>query len=173
MSKSEFSRLVKLRPLPAEPLKLEASEAERAALAERFDITAVEALDAKVTLEAKGEAVVAHGDLTGRIVQACAISGGDFTTEVSEPVALRFVPAAQRVHEPDIEIELDAEELDEVEYEGDTFDLGEALAQTLGLAIDPYAEGPGADEAREKAGITSDDEQRGPLAAMLEGLKKD
>lgn len=173
MSASEFSRPVKLRPLPAEPLALEASEAERAALAKRFGISAVEALDATVTLEAKGEAVVAHGNLTGRIVQPCAISGEDFTTEISEAVALRFVPAAERDHEPDIEIELDAEELDEVEYEGDTFDLGEALAQTLGLAIDPYAEGPRADEAREKVGITGDDEQRGPLAAMLEGLKKD
>lgn len=173
MSASEFSCPVKLRPLPAEPLVLEASEAERTALAKRFGITAVEALDATVTLEAKGETVVAHGNLTGRIVQACAISGEDFMTEISEPVALRFVPATERNHEPNFEIELDAEELDEVEIEGDTFDLGEALAQTLGLAIDPYAEGPNADEAREKAGITGDDEQRGPLAAMLEGLKKD
>ena len=53
--------------------------------------------------------------------------------------------------------------------------LGEAIAQTLALAIDPYREGPDADEARKKAGIVSDEDHApsGPLAEALAGLKKD
>ena len=73
----------------------------------------------------------------------------------------------------EIEVELEADDCDEIEYSGDAFDLGEAVAQTLGLAIDPYAEGPGADEARKKAGISKEGEQDGPLAAALMALKKD
>ena len=46
-------------------------------------------------------------------------------------------------------------------------------AQTLALAIDPYAEGPDADATREKAGIKSDDAPSGPLAEALgAALKK-
>ena len=74
-----------------------------------------------------------------------------------------------------IEIELDAEDLDEIEYAGDTFDLGEAVAQSLGLAFDPYAEGPNADAVRVEKGIASDEDQApsGPLAEALKALKKD
>ena len=70
----------------------------------------------------------------------------------------------------EIEIELEAEDLDEIEYAGEKFDLGEAIAQSLALAIDPYAEGPNAEEARKKAGIELDDAPRGPLAEALKGL---
>ncbi|WP_128891861.1 DUF177 domain-containing protein [Erythrobacter sp. HKB08] len=173
MSDSEFSRVVKVRPLPAAPLELEASEAERAALAERFGIVAVDSLKARVELSERGKAVMAEGKLSARIVQSCAISGEDFPVEIDESLAFRFVPPAKHSDEPDMEIELDAEELDEIEYEGESFDLGEAIAQTLGLAIDPYAEGPNADAARKDAGITSDDAPSGPLAEALAALKKD
>ena len=66
------------------------------------------------------------------------------------------------------------EDLDEIEYEGDSFDLGEAIAQTLGLAIDPYREGPDADSARRESGIQSDEsiQPSGPLAEALAALKK-
>ena len=95
---------------------------------------------------------------------------------VTEPLALRFVPAESMPdYAPDEEVELDTEDLDEIPYEGDVFDLGEAIAQTLALAIDPYREGPGADEARRKAGIASDEDQApsGPLAEALAALRKD
>jgi hypothetical protein len=42
----------------------------------------------------------------------------------------------------------------------------------LGLAIDPYAEGPHADAARAAAGIVPEGEQLGHLADLLAGLKK-
>jgi hypothetical protein len=72
----------------------------------------------------------------------------------------------------DEEIELEADDCDEIEFAGEMFDLGEAVAQSLGLAIDPYAEGPDADAARTAAGIVQEGEVRGPLADLLAGLKK-
>ena len=41
MSAPELSRPVKPRALPAEPLTIEANDAERAALADRFAVTAI------------------------------------------------------------------------------------------------------------------------------------
>lgn len=176
MSESEFQRLVKARPLPAEPLAIEASAAERAALARRFGLPRVDSLRATVTLEQDGKAVRASGRFEAAIVQTCAISGEDFEVALGEPLALRFVEQsaiAADGESEEIEIELSGEDLDEIEYRGDSFDLGEAVAQSLGLAIDPYAEGPGADAARKAAGIASDEEPSGPLAEALRALKRD
>ena len=173
MSAPELSRPVKLKAIKDDPYVIEASEAERAALAERFGITSIESLRAEVTLDPKGDKIEANGTLTAAITQACAISGEDFSVAIDEDIAFIFVPAdAAPVSEEDeeIEIELEDEDLDTIDYEGDSFDLGEAIAQSLALAIDPYAEGPNADAAREKAGITSDDTPRGPLADALRGL---
>ncbi len=50
------------------------------------------------------------------------------------------------------------------------FDLGEAVAQSLALAIDPYAVGPSAEQARKDAGL-GDEAASGPFAALA-GLKK-
>lgn len=174
MSAPELSRLVKPRALPAGPVVIAADEAERAALAERFGITGIPALEATVDFATKDEAVLANGTLVATLVQPCAITHDELTYEVEEPLSLRFVPAGSVPdHAPDEEIELDSEDLDEIEYEGDAFDLGEAIAQTLALAIDPYREGPGAEDARKKAGITSDEDQApsGPLAEALAKLK--
>ena len=73
----------------------------------------------------------------------------------------------------DEEVELDADELDRIAYSGDAFDLGEAIAQTLGLAVDPYAEGPNAAAIRAEVGIKGDDQPSGPLAEALARLKKE
>lgn len=107
-------------------------------------------------------------------MQPCAISAEDFPVTIDEPVDLRFVEEVLRpeTHDEELEIELEADDCDEIAYAGDMFDLGEAVAQTLGLAIDPYAEGPNADAARAAAGIVKEGEQDGPLATMLAALKK-
>ena len=172
---NELERLVKAKGLPAEPVVVEADEAERAALAVRFGLSRIDHLRAVVELEQRPRAVRASGTLGAAFLQPCAVSGEDFETQVEEPIDLRFVEAGadERLLDEDAEIELTSDDCDEIEYSGDTFDLGEAVAQTLGLAIDPYAEGPGAEEARAKAGIVIEGEQEGPLAAALMALKKD
>ena len=171
----ELSRRIKLAGLPGETLVIEADQAEREALATRFGLPTIESLRADVELEQRGSAVRATGKLAAKILQTCAISGEDFPVSVDEELDLRFVEHgshdAAQDENSEIEIELDAQDCDEIEYSGDAFDLGEAIAQTLGLAIDPYAEGPEADAARKKAGIVAEGEQDGPLAEALKGLK--
>lgn len=176
-STPEFSRTVSMRQITGKPLSLEANETERAALARRFAISTVRSLTADITLDRNGDRVSAQGSLEADIVQSCAVSGEDFPVHIEEEIALRFVPEGAihpALQEGDeIEIELDQSDLDEIEYTGESIDLGEAVAQTLALAIDPYAEGPEADAVRKKAGIKSDDAPSGPLAEALgAALKK-
>jgi uncharacterized metal-binding protein YceD (DUF177 family) len=129
-------------------------------------------LRAEIALEAKPRAIRATGRLHADIMQPCAISAEDFPVTIDEAVDLRFVDEALRPASEEEEIELEADDCDEIAFTGDMFDLGEAVAQTLGLAIDLYAEGPNADATRKAAGIVREGEQDGPMAAMLAALKK-
>ena len=158
----ELSRPIDLRQILAKPVKVEASEAERKALARRFALVRIDRLEAEAALEADGDAVVAKGRLRAAIVQSCAISGEDLPVTIDEPLALRFVP-----EEPvtEAEIELDESKLDEIPFAGTAFDLGEAVAQSLALAIDPYAVGPEAERVRKEAGLL-DEAASGPFAAL-------
>lgn len=168
--KNEFSRMFDVRQAEGKAVTLVANEAERAALAERFAIVRIDRLEAEVLLGRKGHAVNAQGTLTADVVQSCAISAGDLPVAIREDIAVRFVPENE-ARAPGEEIELDANELDEIEYSGSTFDLGEAIAQSLALAIDPFAVGPDAEKARRKAGLL-DEGSAGPFAALA-ALKKD
>ena len=168
MSAPEFSRAVDRRHLKAAPLRLVAGEAERKALARRFGLVAIARLEAEVSLEADGEAVDAKGTLSADIVQSCAITGDDLPVTIAEPLTLRFVPEAPATEE---ELELAEDELDEIPYSGTAFDLGEAVAQSLALAIDPFATGPEADRVRKEKGLL-DEAASGPFAALA-ALKKD
>jgi len=165
---SEFARPYDTTRLPAAEQVLNATPQECAALAKRFGLVSVNKLAARIVLVADGQAVSAKGLLEADVVQSCAVSGDDLPVGISEAVSLRFVPAPDAHAE---EIELEAEDLDEIEMEGTRFDLGEALAQTLALAIDPYLEGPGAEEARRKAGLLGEGE--GGAFGALKGLLKD
>jgi len=167
----EFSRIVDIRHITDEAIVLKPDEAERRRLAGRFGLSAIETMQAEISLAHDGEAIVAKGRLNADIVQACAISGEDFPVRINEPVALRFIPAsATATYGPDEEVEITADACDEIEYDGLAFDLGEAVAQTLALAIDPFAEGPDADQARAKHKLAGDPES-GSFAALA-ALKK-
>lgn len=168
----ELHRPIKLKAIAEEPYNITASEAERSALAARFDLSAIESLNAVLTLTPDGEAISAVGTLTAAWTQSCAVSGDDLAVSDSEELSLRFVPA-RRDYALDEEVELSADDLDELEYDGDNFDLGEAIAQSFGLMIDPYATGPNADTARQEKGIAVEGEQDGPLAELLSVLKLD
>ena len=166
-SKPEFSRIADTRQIDEQPVHLVASEAECAALARRFDLVAVNRLEASLALTKAGAGVLASGTINADIIQSCAISGEDLPVLIREPLSFRFVPAGQ--HQPDEELELEANELDEIEFTGTAFDLGEAVAQSLVLAIDPFAEGPEAERVRRE--LLKAAAESGPFAALA-ALKK-
>jgi uncharacterized metal-binding protein YceD (DUF177 family) len=160
----EFSRLVEIGQADGRQLRLEASEAERKTLAARFGLVRIDRLEAELALDRKGQEIAVSGRLAAEWVQSCAVSAEDFPVAIDEALGFRFIPASAG-HQPDEEVEIGAEDCDEIEYSGTSIDLGEAVAQSLALAIDPYATGPDADEAR--AGLARP-EDSGPFAALRE-----
>lgn len=168
---SEFSRQFDPRHLPGTSQAIVADADERAALAVRFGLVRIDQLTADIALERTANGARASGRLAAEWVQSCAVSGEDLPVSAAEPVNLVFVPA-RGAGTPAEEIELEADDLDEIEFDGALFDLGEALAQTLALMIDPYAVGPDAEAARRKAGLL-DQASSGPFAALAALKKQD
>ena len=133
MTAPEFSRPFDVRQCDGRILSLIADDAERAALAARFDLVRIDRLEARVALNADGQTVAAKGTVEADLVQRCAISAEDLHASIHEDFELRFVPAG-RTFAPDEEVEIDADDCDEIEYTGTTIDVGEAVAQSLALA---------------------------------------
>ncbi|HSI18534.1 MAG TPA: DUF177 domain-containing protein [Sphingomonas sp.] len=168
MSTPEFSRIERADTIGEgeRTVRIEASEAERAALAKRFELKSVDALEAEFRLRRDTAGIIAHGHVRGAVVQACVVTDEPVPVTIDEPVALRFVVDDVA---GDGEIELDEDALDTMLYDGAALDLGEAAAETMALALDPYPRGPGAAAALRAAGVISEDEAT-PLNAFA-GLK--
>jgi len=121
-------------------VQVEATAVECAALAERMQLPAIHALSCRFHLKREpASAVGARGHLQARIVQTCVVSLEDFETTVEEYFSVRFVPAGTETDDPDPETD------DEIPYEDGVLDLGEAAAEQLGLALDPYPRMPDAE----------------------------
>jgi len=165
VSGKELERIIKLDRLPVEHILIDATAEERQALANRFALPSIAELRAEITLERSVEAVDARGHLSARFEQRCAVANEPFASSLEAPIALRFVPATAEPGE-DEELEFDADAPDEIEYEGAAFDLGEAIAQSFGLLLDPFATGPDADAVRREAGIADESAPSGPFAAL-------
>ncbi len=88
---------------------------------------------------ATGAWSTARGHLQARVLQTCVVSLDEFEAAVDEIFSLRFVPEGTETDDPDPESE------DEMPYSGDVLDLGEAAAEQLALALDPYPRKPDAE----------------------------
>lgn len=169
---TEFSRPIDLRALPRHQIDLSADATERAALARRFHIVSIGSLTATANLTEDAAGVDASGRIEAKLVQVCAISGENFPVRIACDYRLRFLPEADyeaALADAGDEIELAGDDLDTIAFSGSTLDLGEAIAQTLALEINPYAEGPRAETARSEYGLSTP-EASGPFAA-LQALK--
>lgn len=170
MNAPEFSRPVRIDTLGEAPqrLAIEADEGERAALAKRFDLAAIDRLAAEVALTRKGDEIRASGTVAGAVTQSCVASGEPVDARVEAPFELVFGPQPE-VASADEEVELGEQELDTIFYEGGAVDIGEAVAETLFLNLDPYPRAPGAEKTLNAAGVKSE-EEAGPFAALA-GLR--
>lgn len=138
VSGPEMSRPVEAGKVPLHGLELtiEARPQERAALAERFGIPEVRSLRADVRIEPAAGGFQLTGHMKAEVVQTCVISSQPVEQTVDEAVQLRFAPAVEESEEE--EVELAEGDLDVLPLDGDVMDVGEAIAETLALALDPY-----------------------------------
>jgi uncharacterized metal-binding protein YceD (DUF177 family) len=174
----EFARPFRLDAIGGEPraVRIEADEAERAALAARFGLVSIDTLEADATIRREGERVWAEGRIRAKAVQSCVATGDPIPARVDEPFSLRFDPEGGAA--ADEELELEESDLDLLAYEGSAVDLGEAVAQGFALALDPFPRVADADQRLRSAGVASEEDaeaqrvEASPFAA-LKSLKKD
>ena len=162
---SEFAhRLTLDRIRGGERIDLVADVAECAAVAKRLGLLSLDRFDAHAVLGRDGDTITASGRIKANLAQACVASGDPVPEHVDEVFDLRFVPAPV-VTAPEEELELGGDDLDTLFYDGAAINLGEAIADSLALAINPYPRSPAAAGALKQAGVMSE-EEAGPFAAL-------
>ncbi|HLY88333.1 MAG TPA: DUF177 domain-containing protein [Acetobacteraceae bacterium] len=119
---------------------VEATSDELTALAHRMGLPAVLSLNCAFHLHRDAaDRLVARGRLHAAVMQTCVISLEDFPATVDEQFTVLFVPAGKETEDDDPSTP------DEISYENGMIDLGEAAAEQLALALDPYPRAPGAE----------------------------
>jgi len=178
MTNPEFSRPERIDTIGAgeRSVTIVADAAERAALAVRFGLLSVDRLDATVSVRREAAGIVVRGQVGADVVQACTVTDEPIPVTIDEPVALLFVAEGDDSGADaggDGEIELDPGALDTIPYDGGAIDLGEAAAETMALALDPFPRSPNAAAALREAGVLSEDEVKplGGLAGLGDLLK--
>ena len=145
-------------------LDLVADETERAAIAQRLGLPALDRLEAHVSLSKTGEIVRAKGRIVASLVQSCVVTSEPVPAHVDDPFEILFTPEPE-AQRPDEEIELGEGDCDVVFHDGAAIDLGAAIADTLALSLVPYPRSAGADAALKEAGVLTE-EQASPFAAL-------
>ncbi|HXE25182.1 MAG TPA: DUF177 domain-containing protein [Roseiarcus sp.] len=146
-----FSRLARVDALPREgqSVTIEASPAEREALASFLGLPAIAVLTATLRLEPQGRggARVA-GSVHGECTQTCVVSLEPMPATVDEAVDVVFAPraaAGPRSPGPRETLTVSLEDEDEPDPVIDgKIDLGALAAEFFALGLDPYPRKPGA-----------------------------
>jgi uncharacterized metal-binding protein YceD (DUF177 family) len=134
----EFSRPLQVDRVPklGSTEKLSAEPAELQALAKRFKIPVLHSLSAEIRATPwRGGGMKLEGHITADLEQVSVISLEAFRETVSVPLARYFLPHGAVV---DNQQEDDADPID-----NGWIDLGEVVAETLALDLDPYPRKPG------------------------------
>lgn len=162
----EFSRPHRLDQIGSgeSEVAIAADPAECAALAGRFGLVAIDSLDARYVLRRDAAGVLARGHVSARVTQACVATGTPLPARVEEDFAIRFLPEPAQGGDEE-EVELNEDDCDTVFYTGGAIDLGEAAAETMALALDPFPRSAAAAAVLKQAGVLSEDEA-GPFGAL-------
>jgi uncharacterized metal-binding protein YceD (DUF177 family) len=160
MTVPEFSRPIEAMRLGTEPAtyKITATAKERAALAERFDLLALERLEAEVRLARLAGGLI---HLTARFaaepVQRCVVTLDPVPSRIEDRFTLLYgdEPATSTADDDLIE-PLDAGRID----------IGEAVAQQLSLTLDPFPRSPAA-----AAVADAEPERHSPFADLAKRQK--
>lgn len=136
MSTSEFPRLVPLTRVGSEPYRqqIAASEAERDALAKRFELLSLDRLTAEVELAREpAGTILLVASFEAVFEQECIVTFDPVAGTVAERFQLRY-------GRPEAEDDMPCGE-DDPAFEpltGEAIDIGEAVAQEFSLALPPF-----------------------------------
>ena len=160
-------------------IKLEATEAECAALALQDDLPAISNLTARFEVTTAGRGIfLVKGEVHARVTQICVVTLDPFETDVVQAVELSFaspqdVERAEAAYAKRHEEDPDAEDIPEPPDPiiNGRIDLGAVAAEQLVLGLDPYPRKPGAAFPAELAQV-GEIADVSPFAALAK-LRKD
>ena len=138
----EFSRRVEIARLGAHEAfyPISAAPEEREALARRFDLLSLDRLEAELRLQRlAGGFVRVRGRLGADVVQACVISLEPVASVLERDFTMLYGSTESG---KSVIVDLETDEAEP--FDGDAIDIGEAVAQQLAMALDPYPRAPGA-----------------------------
>jgi uncharacterized metal-binding protein YceD (DUF177 family) len=154
--RNEFARSLVIEPWPDAGIavKFSADPRERRALARRFGLLELRSLgvEGRVDRGDDRQELQFQGWLEAEVVQACVVTLEPVPATIRQPVERRYrraEPDAGRGTASPHQVWVVDEDEDEVEVDivtGRTIDLGEAMAEELALALDPYPRAAGADD---------------------------
>ncbi|WP_119165507.1 YceD family protein [Algihabitans albus] len=136
----EFSRPFALDKLGAQTalVEIEAKPLERAALAVRFDLKSLDRLSADLQVNRVGAGLVrVAGRLRSEGAQVCVVSLEPVPFALELPVSLSFATESQLQDAGEVLVDAEGDDPPEPIEHG-AIDLGEAMAQTLAVALDPF-----------------------------------
>jgi len=179
----EFSRRVNADEIGDAPvaMHLVAGPEERAALARRFGLVAIDRFSAEARItrararDESGPVIRVELAIEADLVQTCVVTLAPLAAEVRESgliVEYALEEGGPEIGQParrDIEIAPEAPDPPEPLEDGG-FDLGELAAQHLALALDPYPRAPGAAVAE---GEGRPGEVESPFAALKSWPRRD
>lgn len=118
---------------------------ERAALAKRFDLLALDKLTAQLEVDQThaGKMLAVTGSFSADVVQQCVVTLEPLPQQIMETIDALFAPASLLENGSGSPHFDNGPEDDPEPYENGVIDLGELVAQHLGLALDPYPRKPG------------------------------
>jgi uncharacterized metal-binding protein YceD (DUF177 family) len=133
-------RIEKISPNGVEEI-IHASERERQALTERFDLIEIKKLEAKlqVTPEQAGTNYLVKGSLSAEVVQRCVVTLDPLPAKIEQPIHVHFA-APEILATGANERAMDEDDMEPIA--NGIIDLGELVAQHLGLGLNPYPRKP-------------------------------
>ena len=137
----EFSRPVALAQLSTRPFRqrIEATAEERERLSQRFDLISLDRLAAEVELRRQSpEMILLQAEFAAEFEQCCAVTLEPVRVAVSDRFSLVYGPA----REEEQEIALTSDEPAFEPLNGNSIDIGEAVAQELSLVLPIFPRDP-------------------------------
>lgn len=164
---AEFSRQISAEQIGVQETTREiaANATERAKLAERFGLLALDRLSAVLRLwRGRGGTVFVEGRFVADVTQACVVTLEPVAAHLEQDFAATFAPPGAS---PSGEVVVALEEDDASEEIVDgRIDIGEAVVQQFAVALDPYPRSPAAAEAAGTSGDGEEQGRKGPFAAL-------
>lgn len=163
---TEFHRPLQVDRVPklGSTEKLAADAKELAALATRMQLPALHELRAEIRATPwRGGGMKLEGGLVADVEQVSVISLEPFRQTVTLPIVRYFLPAGS------VAPETEEDDADPIQH--GSIDLGEVVAETLALELDPYPRKPGETFAAHVESDEAEPQKESPFAALAKQPK--